>query len=366
MIYIGNILSVCLDTRQACPRSRALVGVGAAGGLHYGQLARACVRHDPYDPPHPRPPQHRRWLAFSLARSSEQRMHAVVALGLSSLGFLFSSSHIKEPPDEHYVQCPQVLEPRDDEVLCRAFQRKLWANAALEPRQQALSDQMLADSKSGPLRLLISGEDNAQLGWVVTNWPTFDVLNASSMALLGLGWRFHAVSAVAEHVWEHFDYVQAFQALVNMRCAMLSGRLRIAVPDAAHADVKWYVKKKVQEGWPAGFFGGGAKKSKSARYPGHRALWTARKLVRFACDAGYKGAWLQEYWKESKPNRFVQFNYSDEFGYISRSARNDPRNNAKSRNTYTSLIVDLVAPSRSKEGERVYPSRRSRREAGGK
>ena len=248
---------------------------------------------------------------------------------------------------------------------CAAF----WSSHRL-PRtreQEALHAAFSSASRTGdPLQLIISGEDHLQPGWVSTNFPTFDLLDASSINALGLGSRFFADALVAEHVWEHFTYAQALQAMIHARCAMRGGgRLRIAVPDAAHADAQWYVSRKVLEGWPTGHFGGAG--SKSVRYPGHRAVWTAPKLSRFACDAGFAGVWVQEAWLAGSPRaRFGALNYSDAHGFISRSARNDARNRAPTRagrgppnpTKYTSLIVDLIAPPWSAATVRPSPERR--------
>ena len=129
----------------------------------------------------------------------------------------------------------------------------------------------------------------------------------------------------AEHVWEHLTDEQT--RLANDNCYRFlkkGGRLRLAVPDGNHPDQDYidYVKPKGQ-GWGA---------------DDHKILYDYRLMTSRLEKSGFKVR-LLEYWDEDGKFHFNE--WSNDYGRVKRSSRNDSRNSGGELK-YTSLIIDAV------------------------
>jgi predicted SAM-dependent methyltransferase len=179
---------------------------------------------------------------------------------------------------------------------------------------------------SRPIRIVLGAGNVAIPGWILTD---VDQLNI----LLDRDWqRFFAPDSIdailAEHVWEHLSEQAGIEAArLCFKYLRPGGRLRIAVPDGLHPDVRYVDAVK-----PGGT-GPGAED--------HKVLYSCRSLQDALGRAGFQTRPL-EYFDEDR--HFHATAWDPEDGMIHRSARFDDRNrNGELR--YTSIIVDAVKPA---------------------
>lgn len=158
-------------------------------------------------------------------------------------------------------------------------------------------------------------------GWIKTDLPYFDVLNASHWRQLFPPNAIHRL--LAEHVFEHLTTEQ-FARFLHLAKPYLAdkGRIRIAVPDGNHPDTVYIDRVR-----PNGT-GEGA--------DDHKVLYTYELITPILENAGYDYQ-LVEYFDTA--GEFHQIAWDTDDGMIARSADYDARNQAKPL-TYTSLIVD--------------------------
>ncbi len=159
--------------------------------------------------------------------------------------------------------------------------------------------------------------------WISTDIEILDIIDSNNWMFL---FKKESLCAVlAEHVWEHFDDVQAKKALKNIYVYLKrGGYLRIAVPDGFHPDPSYIELVKP---------GGSGLGSDT-----HKQLYNYKSLSKLLVDVGFQVE-LLEYWDED--GRFHHKKWKEEDGLIIRSMENDKRNKEKPL-SYTSLIIDAA------------------------
>lgn len=268
---------------------------------------------------------------------------------LSELGLL--DKHVTTiKPTSACVPTPNatLINKEDLELSCIEFRRKhrptideafshlgQEAVSTAKELQKQFQEQI---KRRGAVRIAVgTGPSTPKYGnFVATDYPIVDILNATRLSAL---LEENSVEALfASHVWEHFTYPQALQALQNVQCLLRPhGVARLGVPDAAHPD-STYHEKKAKEGFPEGQFRAAYRDS---YYAGHRALWTERKFATAASMAGLNARPL-EWWASGDGSEFCYATYNDkDNGRINRSLKYDSRNTKDNPYAYTSLIVDL-------------------------
>lgn len=243
-----------------------------------------------------------------------------------------------------------VIHQEDLELSCIEFRRKnrptieqafsYLGKQAVKQATELHKQFQEQQKKNGAVRIAIgTGPGTPKKGnFIPTDLPHVDIVNSTRLAAL---LEEESVEAMfASHVWEHFTYPQAVQALQNMRCLMTDNAIaRVGVPDAQHPD-STYHDKKVREGFPDRVF---KAEYRNSEYSGHRALWTEEKFAVAASMAGLNVRPL-EWWSagsiEDRKFCYKQYN-EEENGVMNRSLKHDSRNTKESPYTYTSLIVDL-------------------------
>ncbi len=177
-------------------------------------------------------------------------------------------------------------------------------------------------SENKPLKIVIGAGGVDIPGWILTDIPVLDVLEASHWATI---FQKNTIDRVlAEHVFEHLTEEQLKIFLHNVRPYLApESFIRIAVPDGFHPSSEYieYVR-------PGGI-GEGA--------DDHKILYNYQLFQRLIeeCQYAYR---LLEYFDEN--GQFHQLEWSAEDGMIRRSKDHDARNQQQPL-SYTSLIIDL-------------------------
>ena len=174
-------------------------------------------------------------------------------------------------------------------------------------------------------RIIIGAGWNTYTGWVSTNKEQLDVTSRGSFARY---WKSNSRAAfLAEHVWEHLDVRDAeCAAALCFEFLRSGGRLRIAVPDGFHPDHDYI--ESVSPG------------NKVRGTEDHKVLYTYITLRSLLKKTGFRVE-LLEYWDEHHTFHTIEWNSDD--GHISRSRKNDPRNQ-EGKDIYTSIIADGIKP----------------------
>lgn len=218
-----------------------------------------------------------------------------------------------------------VKPPRRTRAFIRSLLRPLVSgarvlNASVQARR-ALRNRIRAQGAN--LRIVIGASGTEWEGWVSTEYPMFDVTDASSVQkFLDRG---TVTTFLAEHVWEHLTPAQATAAVRNCHALLKpGGRLRIAVPDGLHPDPAYieYVR-------PGGTGVGS---------DDHKVFYCFATLSELLESAGFEVR-LLEWFDENGVFHFSDWSPVD--GMIVRSTRYDERNRANPT-AYTSLIVDGI------------------------
>jgi predicted SAM-dependent methyltransferase len=262
-----------------------------------------------------------------------------------------------------------VMDVEDLELSCEHFRvepkpslEDVFGYLGPEELKQAEAlKETIGKWKLPALRMDLGAGTSAEKDGVLpTDMPIVDILNQTKLAAL---FAEGSVTALrASHVFEHLTYPQAIVAFQNIRCLLdpQKGMARIATPDALHPGQEYH-EEKLKADWPSGIF---KAQYRDDVYPGHRALWSERKMAVAASLAGLNARPL-EWWSTSSPalssississpdgtmkqqaqNVAVQFceqPYDGSNGFaIGRSAHRDKRNRDKPL-SYTSLIMDLM------------------------
>lgn len=202
--------------------------------------------------------------------------------------------------------------PRFEAIIIQLRKRPLLTSAhrlswTHESSRKQIKEQK---KKGGGVRLAIgSGPSVPQYGnFIPTDYPLVDICNATRLsALLDEA----SVEAMfASHVWEHFTYPQAIEALQNVRCLMTDNAVaRFGVPDAQHPD-EVYHNKMVREGFPDRNVRAAYRDS---FYAGHRALWTEEKFAVAASSTGLNARPLEWWSAGSKEDRKFCYNEYSQF-----------------------------------------------------
>jgi predicted SAM-dependent methyltransferase len=185
-------------------------------------------------------------------------------------------------------------------------------------RQQILNQR----SQQQPIRLVV-GSFNTQFdGWISTDIPYLDAVNAAH-------WKYLFPPAsidriLAEHVFEHLT-VEQLETFLRLARPYLAphAQIRLAVPDGYHPSPDYiaYVR-------PGGT-GSGAED--------HKVLYNC-DLMTQAVENAHCEYRLVEYF--DRQGNFHQVEWSPEDGMVMRSADHDRRNAVKPL-SFTSLIVDM-------------------------
>jgi predicted SAM-dependent methyltransferase len=203
-----------------------------------------------------------------------------------------------------------------DRKLARPV-RVYFANRADLRRLKGLTER--------PRRLILGASGTSIPGWHHTDQRYLDLLKPAQWQRLFEPGTIDAL--LAEHVWEHLTPEAALAAARTCFTYLAPGAaLRAAVPDGLHPDpayIEWV---------RPGGSGAGA--------DDHKILYDYRSFGRVFEQAGFRVE-LLEYFDES--GTFHATEWSNERGYVGRSARYDQRN-AGGRLAYTSLILDAVKP----------------------
>ena len=177
----------------------------------------------------------------------------------------------------------------------------------------------------GDLKIIVGSSATKLDGWISTEYPCVDI---SDVRTLKKFFRPASVSNfLAEHVLEHLTPEQASLASVNLYSLLKrGGRWRIAVPDGFHPDEDY-----IEQVRPGGTGDGS---------DDHQVLYNVESLTDLLRKAGFIVESIE--WFDCF-GRFNSVEWGSEGGNISRSLKNDPRNQIKPYG-YTSLIVDAVKP----------------------
>jgi predicted SAM-dependent methyltransferase len=226
---------------------------------------------------------------------------------------------------------PQAVAAKDrmaqeERIHCRDLHEPHACNTTKCEIQRSAIRTILA--KGEPLRVLVGAGGTKFNGWVSTDFQTVNLLIKPSVGhIFDIG---SVDTVLAEHVFEHFDHIQAVTALESIHCILRpGGRVRIAVPDALFLR-RDYI--------PLVFGAFGVKMQPGHGYPGHHSAWTYKSLSAALELTGFEVR-LLEYWDDE--SKFHQAAWSVDDGFISRSANNDRRNH-QGELGYTSLIVDGI------------------------
>lgn len=194
--------------------------------------------------------------------------------------------------------------------------------ARMLAQQAAIRAQVDARVASGsPLKIIIGAGSTRYDGWIATDIPAFDILNAGHWTLLFPERSIDRL--LAEHVFEHLTPEQLGIVLRQARLYLKpGGRIRFAVPDGNHPDPNYIDRVR-----PGGA-GSGASD--------HKALYDCGSISTLLKAAEYD-LQLLEYFDSA--GNFRRTPWQREDGFIGRSAENDARN-AAGKLVYTSLIVD--------------------------
>ena len=194
--------------------------------------------------------------------------------------------------------------------------------AKMRAQQAAIRAQVETCSASGnPLKIIIGAGPTRYDGWIATDIPAFDILNAKHWANLIQPNSIDRM--LAEHVFEHLTPEQLDEVLrIARRYLSVSGRIRFAVPDGFHPDSSY-----IDHVRPGGISEGAAD---------HKVLYDCDSISKLLEMANYD-CQLLEYFDAA--GDFHRVPWQPEDGYIGRSADNDPRN-VPGKLVYTSLVVD--------------------------
>jgi len=282
------------------------------------------------------------------SRSLRTSTKLKLALMLEKLGKDGKATAKEKVTNDSCVATPNrtVIQKEDLELSCIEFRRETrptieeaFAHLGEEAIKDAEKLRKLIKEQGKNVRIAIgSGPNPTNVEFIPTDYPVVDICNATRLSALLEESSVEAM--IASHVWEHFTYSQAIQALQNVQCLLVDNAIaRFGVPDAQHPD-KVYHDKKAREGFPERVFKADYRNS---AYPGHRALWTEDKFATAASMAGLNARPL-EWWSAGSidERKFCYTDYNgDENGKILRSLKEDSRNTKENPYAYTSLIVDL-------------------------
>lgn len=202
------------------------------------------------------------------------------------------------------------------------FLRRYRLRAAVRKDQQRIRGSIQEALNAGaPVKLIIGAGRPKYDGWIHTDIPAFNVLDAGHWAQMAP--RAAVDRILAEHVFEHLTAAQFGIFLDNAKPHLSAGgRIRIAVPDGHHPDADYIERVKPQG------LGAGA--------DDHKVLYTAELMGSVISERGYQFELLEYFDADGQFNRRE---WRQEDGFIGRSALHDWRN-ADGVLRYTSLIVD--------------------------
>ncbi|MFP7299224.1 class I SAM-dependent methyltransferase [Neobacillus niacini] len=170
-----------------------------------------------------------------------------------------------------------------------------------------------------------AGEYNNNPGWVHTQEEELNLLDDTTWSKKFESSSIKAI--LAEHVWEHFTYLEGVLAAKNCyKYLKPSGYIRCAVPDGYFPDEEYQNIVKI---------GGPGPKDHPAA--SHKIVHNYRTLTKLFESAGFQVN-LLEYCDEAGIFHYNEWNSED--GVIFRSKKFDPRNQDQLR--APSVIVDAI------------------------
>lgn len=183
-------------------------------------------------------------------------------------------------------------------------------------------------SRNENIKVILGAAETFSLDWYSTNESWLDITNASHWQNVFKGKQLIS-HAVAEHVFEHLTYEEAFVALKLIYTHLIpGGRIRIAVPDGYNTN-EMYLKH-------VGINGIGDDAAD------HKQLLNSDALKILLEQAGFRFELVEGY---KKDGQLIQTDYSPEDGYIRRSrlnSRPEDRLVWPFPDSETSLIVDGI------------------------
>lgn len=183
------------------------------------------------------------------------------------------------------------------------------------------------------IKLIIGASSQNYKGWIQTQQEELDLLKRRDWEENFGDRKIHNI--LAEHVWEHLDYEEAYEsAKILYDFLDDKGLIRIAVPDGNFKN-EWY-QNMVQVGGP------GPKDHPAAS---HKMLYTYDTIARPFKDAGFHVDIL-EYCDEN--GEFYYKDWDEKEGFIYRSKRFDHRNQGDEL-SFVSLIIDVRKKQVEKE-----------------
>jgi predicted SAM-dependent methyltransferase len=184
------------------------------------------------------------------------------------------------------------------------------------------SGELKLRSNDNPLRIVLGASNIYDNGWIPLEIDNLDVTKEDDWKEL---FALNTLDALlAEHVWEHLTPADAIKSAQNSyRFLKAGGYCRIAVPDGYHPDPQYINLVK-----PGGSGCGS---------DDHKVLYTYNTLSNIFLSAGFKVN-LIEFFDEGGNFHSI---YSNDLGTITRSSKNDDRNESGKLN-YTSLIIDAI------------------------
>lgn len=238
---------------------------------------------------------------------------------------------------------PHVIEELDFQeyliVICSSFYKEITEQLKIfqlkEGRhfvnvtvfKDVLSYRMVRrklKGKNEKIKIIIGANDTYQSNWISTNQSFLDLLKEEDWRAL---FSFNSISnIVAEHVWEHLDYIDGVNAAIRCKKFMeIGGKLRVAVPDKNHPNR--YYNELCKTNGVGNIYG-----------DQHKIFYDYKLIQKMLSEAGFRDIKLLEYFDES--GEFHTLPWDCEDGFIKRS-KNDPRN-WDGQLRYTSLIVDAI------------------------
>lgn len=210
-----------------------------------------------------------------------------------------------------------LVRPLYAPILRRARRR-----AALRAERRRIREAVdQARQRGDPVKVILGAGDKAQVAWVATDIPAFNVLQAGHWQ--GLFPPRSINRLLAEHVFEHLTTEQFCRFLDIARNYLTAdGRIRIAVPDGNHPDPEYIERVR-----PGG---------RGIGADDHQVLFTCRLFTELLDQCGYHYAFLEAF---DEAGAFHKQPWSAGDGFVSRSADHD-RRNADGELRYTSIIVD--------------------------
>ena len=180
-----------------------------------------------------------------------------------------------------------------------------------------LRNAIARQASRGDVKVILGASHTQFPGWIPSDLPHFNIVDRSHWKFL---FRSHCASnLLAEHVFEHLTVDQVKQALRHCHDWMKPGGcLRIAVPDANHANPE-YLKMTLP---PA---------------DGHLSAWNYETFSNVLAECGFRAIPLEYY---SHDKHLVKVPFDSVNGPVSRSLQQGYVHHEI--RDYSSLVIDAI------------------------